>query len=173
VPFLGIDDFSRVEAVVEAAGTPVAKLGPMRSKRDVAEGSNGGTVSYGAPSILLVEDDAAFRDLVAEQLREAGYEVIETRSGGELLEYVQRLLAPGARGRRPDLIVSDARMRGLSGFDLMAGLKLAGYGVPVIFITALGSDAVQEHAGELGVVAVLDMPIELDELVRTVADVLE
>jgi CheY-like chemotaxis protein len=145
----------------------------MRSKGDAAEGTNGGAVFYRAPSILLVEDDAAFRDLVAEQLREAGYDVIETRNGGELLEYVERHLAPGARGRRPDLIVSDVRMRGLSGFDLTGGLKLAGYGIPVIFITAFGSDAVQEHTGELGVVAVLDMPFELDELMRTVVDALE
>jgi DNA-binding response OmpR family regulator len=119
------------------------------------------------PCILLAEDDAAFRTLIAEELRAEGYGVVEARNGGEMLDYIGRSLSEGDC-QRPDLIVADVRMPGLSGFDVILGLKVARYEAPVIFITAFGSSELHEHAADLGAVAIFDKPFDIEALLRVV-----
>jgi two-component system response regulator AtoC len=81
--------------------------------------------------ILIVEDDAALRDLLEEELRESGLEV-ETASGGH--EALSILTA-----RRCDVVVSDLVMPGMRGDELLAAIRDVDPEIPVVLVTAFGT----------------------------------
>lgn len=114
--------------------------------------------------VLLAEDDAALRRLLAEVLRQDGYEVVEARDGVELLAEIDATLV--ARWERSDafVVVADVHMPGFSGLDVLAVLRCAHCATPVILITAFGDAETREEAHELGAVAVFDKPFNLDDL---------
>src|SRR5437879_6321518 len=99
--------------------------------------------------VLLAEDDAAMRALLARALHRAGFEVVEARSGYEALEH----LAHGLISEPPirfDLIISDVRMPGYDGLNILASLRQMPTYTPVILITAFGSAAAHASAARLG-----------------------
>ena len=119
--------------------------------------------------VLLAEDDDAFRRLLAGALRRGGFEVIEARDGRELVDRLASLL-PGAGpsdGMPIDLIVSDIRMPGITGLDVLDKLRLADWATPVILITAFGDNATRAEAIRLGA-TMFDKPFDLSDL-RTMA----
>ncbi len=89
-------------------------------------------------TILNVDDDEGGRYAVTRVLRHAGYEVVEAGSGEGALE--------AARETRPDLIVLDVNMPGMSGFEVVRLLRAeaATASIPVLHVsaTARGSDSV-------------------------------
>lgn len=117
--------------------------------------------------VLVAEDDPEMRALLASCLRRDGYSVIEVSDGAELLDRLGDCLAlPYAAS--PDLIVSDLRMPGASGMQVLAGLNSAGSRTPLVLITAFGDEETHRTANALGAAAVLDKPLDLDELRDTV-----
>jgi CheY-like chemotaxis protein len=114
--------------------------------------------------VLLAEDDAPFRRLIASVLADEGYEVIEAVDGPALLAQIESTL--NVRGERADsfLIVADIRMPGLTGLDVLAILRCANRATPVILITAFGDEATHAEGRELGAVAVLDKPFNVQDL---------
>ena len=112
--------------------------------------------------LFVADDDADMRALLAEQLRSDGYEVSELRDGFQLLELLQEVRASPLRW--PDAIVSDVRMPGHSGLEMLAALRRAGWTTPVVLITAFGDRWVHDQARQLGAAAVLDKPFDIDEL---------
>jgi DNA-binding response OmpR family regulator len=125
-----------------------------------------GNVSQGdrRQLVLLAEDDAAFRRLIASVLEAEGYDVVEAVDGVELLAKLESVLT--ARGQRPDafLVVADVRMPGLSGLDVLAILRCANCTTPVILITAFGDETTHMEGRELGAAAVFDKPFDVDAL---------
>jgi len=116
--------------------------------------------------VLLAEDDTELRTLLATCLRQDGYCVVEAKDGDELLQEIgDGLLA--AYSVRPDLIVSDIRMPGRSGIDVLAGLRDAAWETPVVLVTAFGDEETHARAKALGATAILDKPFDVDDL-RTV-----
>lgn len=115
-----------------------------------------------APSILilLADDDAAMRGMLGMSLRRQGFEVDECSDGKELIE---RLQAARNGSRAPDLVVSDLRMPGLSGFDVLHWIRAWLPQVPLILITAFGDTQTHRRAEELGAAAVVDKPFDLQE----------
>jgi DNA-binding NarL/FixJ family response regulator len=81
-------------------------------------------------SILVVDDRATDRDLLATVLRDAGYTVLEAGTGEVGLSL--------ARGERPDLIVADTLMPAMDGYELVRELRSESTtaDIPVIFYTA-------------------------------------
>jgi CheY-like chemotaxis protein len=114
--------------------------------------------------ILIAEDDREMRHLLASVLSRDGCQVVEAQDGRELLSHIGSLLLRSPDAIALDLIVSDVRMPGRSGLEVLAGLRRADWATPFILITAFGSDEIHREARRLGVAAVFDKPFELDEL---------
>lgn len=107
--------------------------------------------------VLVAEDDDELRRLLVMSLTADGYEVAEASDGHELIRQLARLWLV-------DAIVSDVRMPGKSGLDVLAGFRRADWTTPFVLITAFGSDELHEEALRLGASAVVDKPFDLDVL---------
>lgn len=112
--------------------------------------------------ILLAEDHAETRALLASRLRKDGYEVVEASNGHQLLNEMGSALL-GDSDSLPDLVITDVRMPGVSGLQVLTGLRASSWSMPVIIITAFGDAEIHAEARRLGVSAVLDKPFELED----------
>jgi len=112
------------------------------------------------PEIWIVDDDPALRWVMNEALTEAGYPVKAYASAEELRQ------ALGTD--RPAVLISDVRLPGESGFELLTHLKKEHPGLPVIVVTAHADleSAVAAYQG--GAFEYLPKPFDLDELVALV-----
>jgi DNA-binding response OmpR family regulator len=119
--------------------------------------------------ILLAEDNDEMRTMLASILRRDGYVVIEAKDGRELVKH----LSEHGTGEASDidLVISDIRMPGASGLDVLAGLREVDWSMPVILITAFGSVDTKSRAGVLGAAILLDKPFELEDLRHAVRSV--
>jgi DNA-binding NtrC family response regulator len=117
--------------------------------------------------VLLAEDDADMRSLVACALRSDGYEVLEAEDGGRLLVAITDAYADGTGRDAFDLVISDVRMPVASGIAVLESLRRANWKTPVILMTAFGDDATRRRAEALGAI-LFDKPFDVDDL-RTIA----
>lgn len=117
-----------------------------------------------AASILVVEDDVAMRDLLTEELAEAGYEVRAAGSAASGLEI--------ARSDRFDVIITDLRMPEMDGFDLIRGVRVLADPPHVVMITAFGSIETAIRAVKLGAYDYITKPFEIEELILVVGKAL-
>jgi len=120
--------------------------------------------------VLLAEDDAELRRLLAEALRASGYDVSEVPDGGRLLVHVTQDL----QAKRPedpiDLIISDVRMPICTGLQIVEALRQVRWPTPIILITAFGDETTRAKAEHLEAILV-DKPFDVDDLMATVADI--
>lgn len=114
--------------------------------------------------MLLVEDDTAFRALLAEALRGAGYDVIEAADGADLFDYVAGVALGDERTPEPAVIVTDVRLPVYSGIDVVREARAADLETPVILMTAFGGAEASAVADELGA-SYIEKPFELRDLV--------
>lgn len=117
--------------------------------------------------VLLAEDDHDFRELLAVALRDAGYAVTTCATGMELVDRLSAYLLDDG-GERFDVVVSDVRMPGVTGMEVLGGLGEPGRRPPVILFTAFGDRETHELARRLGAVAMLDKPFTVDALLREI-----
>jgi DNA-binding response OmpR family regulator len=113
--------------------------------------------------VLLAEDDEQMRRLLASALRRDGYEVVEASDG---IECMKHMAPPSEEGASPvaDLIISDIRMPGRSGLEILRLTRARNLDVPVILITAFGAAETHAEGQRLGAAAVFDKPFDLDDL---------
>jgi DNA-binding response OmpR family regulator len=121
------------------------------------------TVADHTPRILLAEDDVEMRRFVSLSLRKDGYDVLEVGSGDDLLAQLGQALTYAATFN-VDLIISDIRMPGISGLEVLAGLRTYVGAPPIVLITAFGDAATHAEAERLGAVAVFDKPFDMDDV---------
>jgi CheY-like chemotaxis protein len=119
--------------------------------------------------ILLAEDDADLRLLLAAALAMDGHHITQAADGTEVLEQLAATLGEPEPVAGFDLIISDIRMPGWSGLDVLAGLRQYPVVPPVVLITAFGGDRLHATARRLGAVATLDKPFDLYQL-RAIVD---
>ena len=84
-------------------------------------------------SVLLVDDEPAFRSLLAATLSMDGYHVIEASDGEAAVAAIEKI-------KRVDLVVTDIRMPHVDGITMATTLRKAQPGVPVLFITGYPDD---------------------------------
>ena len=116
-----------------------------------------------APNILLVEDDPALRMLTARGLQEHGFRVQPAAAAPEMWNVLE--------GGDTDLILLDIMLPGTSGLELCKAVRRAS-DVPIIFISAKGSETDRVVGLELGADDYLPKPFSTRELVARVRAVL-
>jgi DNA-binding NtrC family response regulator len=118
--------------------------------------------------ILLAEDDDEVRWALAEFLRTEGYEVVAVPDGKALLEHLGSAMLLEQRDAPPDIIITDVRMPGLTGMQLLESVRNRGWTTPVVLISAFGDDETRRKADGLGATAFLDKPIDVGRLHRII-----
>ena len=113
------------------------------------------------PLVAVVDDEDAIRKALKRLLRSAGISVECYASGPEFLQSLS--------AHRPDCLVLDIRMQGMTGFDVQARLKAAHVTVPIIFITAIDGPDDQVRAMRAGAAAVLRKPFGDEALLEAIA----
>ena len=110
--------------------------------------------------IAVVDDEASVRTMLRRLLRLADYEVAAFSSGEDFIASLAT--------RRPDCIILDVHMPGLSGFDVQSQMRAAHIDVPTVFITASDDLALDRAVLEAGSVALLRKPFPNDELLEAI-----
>jgi DNA-binding NtrC family response regulator len=112
---------------------------------------------------MIVEDNDAFRALVASHLRNYGYRVIECGDGRELL---RRIEAFRTEARPPgfDLVICDVYLPGPSGLELLEQMNRAGIEIPTILLSGFGDFHTCVQAANKRASAFFPKPVELDRL---------
>ena len=108
------------------------------------------------PSLLLVDDDALYRERLAKAMSARGYEV-RTAAGAE------EALAQ-AETDSPEFAVLDLRMPGESGLELLRRLMVLDPTTRVLMLTGYGSIATALEAVRLGAVNYLTKPADVDDI---------
>lgn len=125
------------------------------------------TTRRSAPRVLVAEDQPEMRALLRRALKRRGYDVMDASDGPELIRsIVDGLIANETQV--PDLIVTDVRMPGFSGMEVLARLRSEGWTTPVILITAFGDAQLHQDAALLGAACVLNKPFAMEDLCSAV-----
>ena len=111
------------------------------------------------PTILLVEDARELAQVVARELEAAGYRVLRAADGRGALDLLER--------ERPDLVLLDWMLPGMSGLDVLRELRRS-RATPVLMLTARGEETDRVIGLELGADDYLTKPFGMRELVARV-----
>ncbi|MFZ1864451.1 MAG: sigma-54 dependent transcriptional regulator [Polyangiales bacterium] len=106
-------------------------------------------------SVLIIDDDAAFRFAMAKALRRAGYGVSEAGSGEEAVEVL-------CNSDPPDVALLDLKMKGIDGLEVLR--RCGSIPTNVIVLTGHGTVRAAVEAMQLGAFSFLEKPIDADML---------
>jgi DNA-binding NtrC family response regulator len=107
-------------------------------------------------SILLVDDDVAFRQVMTGELKRLNFEVAAAGSGEEGLKRIAE--------QEPDIVLLDLQMPGISGLDTLKAIRESNPGVEVIMLTGHGSIDTAIESIRAGAFDYVVKPCPLDEL---------
>jgi two-component system response regulator AtoC len=113
------------------------------------------------PRVLVVDDEPNLRKVLGAQLQQFGYEVLTEADGDSALARIKS----SPRGTF-DVVVSDLRMPGMDGMQLLKALIEEDPGLPVIILTAHGSVDTAVEAVKSGAFDFLEKPFERDQIER-------
>ena len=116
------------------------------------------------PRVMVVDDDVTVREVVVTYLRAGGYDVGEAADGESALTDL--------RDERADLVVLDLMLPGIDGLEVCRRIRAKGDDVPVIMLTALGSETDRVVGLEHGADDYVTKPFSPRELVLRVESVL-
>jgi FixJ family two-component response regulator len=113
------------------------------------------------PVISIVDDDDSVRESLARLVRSVGFSVMVFGSAEEFLS--------AGQGDNADCLILDIRMPGMSGLELQRELSASDRSLPLIFITAHGSDPeVRARALGAGAVDYLIKPLNEEEVLKAI-----
>ncbi len=108
-------------------------------------------------TILIVDDERVFCDLLKAVLGSHGHEVLAAYSGREALDLFSR--------HRPQFTLLDLRMPEMNGIEVLRQIRTIDAGAAVMILTAWGSDALERQARQLGVTDFLSKSLALDSII--------
>ena len=106
-------------------------------------------------SVLIIDDDAAFRFAMAKALRRGGYAVSEASSGEEAVEML-------SNGEPPDVALLDLKMKGIDGLEVLR--RCGPISTSIIVLTGHGTVKAAVEAMQLGAFSFLEKPVDADML---------
>lgn len=115
--------------------------------------------------VLIVDDDTAFLDALAEYLREHGYEAIMACCGRDALSMTVDYL--------PNVAIVDVHLPDTDGLELACELQRRHAGLPVVVISADGSTRIQERCQELQVFRFMLKPIAPPAVLTAIREALD
>ncbi len=122
---------------------------------------------FGSETVLLVEDEAAVRNMIGTVLREYGYRVFEAENGNEALRIYDK------EKKTIDLIITDVVMPGMSGREVIQKIERGRSGVRVLYISGYSDDSVVRHGIQEDGVHFLQKPFTPSELSSKVRQILD
>jgi two-component system, cell cycle sensor histidine kinase and response regulator CckA len=154
LPGIGTTFKIYLPAAGELAKQPLQSRAPVKPVRS-------------SETILLVEDEAAVREITALLLKSLGYRVQEASNGEEALHL--------ARGNREkiDLLMTDVLMPGMSGNELAEVLRASDAGLKVLFLSGHSGDTLARHGVVHTEAAFLQKPFTLNALSEKLMEVLD
>jgi DNA-binding NtrC family response regulator len=126
-------------------------------------------MSGSTPHLLFVDDEPALRNLMAERLRERGFDVVEADNGEKALHLLEQFAF--------DIVISDLRMPGIDGSKVIEDAVQRYPGIIAIVITGYGTvkdavDAIKRATG-VGASDFIAKPFQFDELTHVLQKAME
>jgi DNA-binding NtrC family response regulator len=115
--------------------------------------------------ILVVDDDESLRRVMQMQLEEAGYEVLAAPQGQDALTLME--------DATPALVITDLKMPGISGLDLLRKLREVYPETTVIMVTAFGTVSTAVEAMKAGAYDYISKPVDYEQLMLVVNRAME
>jgi DNA-binding NtrC family response regulator len=115
--------------------------------------------------ILVVDDEKLIRWSLGKALQTAGYDVDAATNGDEALQIMEKF--------RYDIVITDLRMPGLTGMELLKKIKQKGSAPPVIFVSAYLSKKVIDDAIHDGAFRCVNKPFQMENILHIVREALE
>jgi CheY-like chemotaxis protein len=120
--------------------------------------------------ILLAEDDIEMRRMLSWYLQKKGCNVISIKNGNDLIRHLG-FLGPLENFHGFDLIISDIRMPGVTGLQVLEAAKEFDDFPPMILITAFPDKETLDLSRRFGAAAILTKPFDMDDLLFTISQI--
>ena len=141
----------------------MSSVAPEPHPQKGEEGSSGKETKANTATLLVVDDDLAITEAIAEFMARSGYTALTASSGEEALDLLS--------GREIDVVITDIMMPGINGLELTDRISDA-YDVDVIVMTGYGGDYSYEEAVQKGASDFVFKPIRFEELLLRLRRVL-
>ena len=112
------------------------------------------------PHVLIVDDEPNVRRVLGTLLEQAGYATTRAASGEQALDLV--------RAKDPDLVMTDLRMDGMDGMELLSRMRSSFPEIPVVMLTAHGTVENAVEAMKRGALDFLTKPFDRDQVTEIV-----
>jgi two-component system cell cycle sensor histidine kinase/response regulator CckA len=123
-------------------------------------------VSEGSETLLVVEDEPAFRDLLHAGLQSRGYQVLVASNGVEALQVAERHSGPIR------ILITDVIMPQMSGPELAKSLKKVRRNTQVLYMSGYTDDRVKGMSSSDGELTLIQKPFYIGELVRKIQEIM-
>lgn len=115
--------------------------------------------------ILIVDDKELMRDAVGTMLTRAGWSVLSAGDGKTAIKYIAE--------RKPDVVLTDLKMPGMTGLELLSEIRQVDEHLPVVLMTAYATVQTAVQAMKLGAYDYITKPFEGEQLVLTIGRAVE
>jgi CheY-like chemotaxis protein len=115
--------------------------------------------------VLVVDDDPGALNAIKVGLMSLGYEVFTASDGEDALRIIQ---SSEKNHEPPDLLLTDFRMPGMTGLELIKSAREFIPGIKIILMTAYGDDHIQNQTKKLGKCGYIDKPFSPRILIRMI-----
>ena len=119
-----------------------------------------------AKTILIADDEPDVLKMLSMRLKAHGYQVMTAVDGLQAVTLAHR--------GKPDLIILDIKMPGQDGYTVYRNLKMSTHTmfIPIVFVSALPPEQVEEKAAELGAEDFIAKPFDSEEVIAKLKKIL-